>query len=67
MNKPEPEYDMTLYEFDEEARYYIANNPRIAPAVLCGVCLASKFTISYDDYECIANCECGHSFAIYTG
>ena len=36
-------------------------------AVLCPVCMSSMFSISYKEYECVANCVCGHSFTIYDG
>jgi hypothetical protein len=37
------------------------------PAILCPLCYASRFWISYGNYECIANCDCGHKMVIYDG
>lgn len=38
-----------------------------SPVIACPKCKNTKFKISYGTYECIANCECGHSMTIYDG
>jgi len=38
-----------------------------APAIACPLCHGVEFTISYGNYECIANCSCGNSMVIYDG
>ena len=35
--------------------------------VACPCCHGTKFTIGYGNYECIANCDCGHSMVVYDG
>jgi len=35
--------------------------------IACPRCFNTKFTISYGIYECIANCDCGHSMVVYDG
>lgn len=37
------------------------------PNILCPICHNSKFWISYGEYKCVANCECGHHMTIYDG
>ena len=37
------------------------------PVVACPKCHGMKFSITYGNYVCIANCECGHSMSIYDG
>lgn len=41
-----------------------------APQIACPCCHGTKFTIGYGNngnYECIANCDCGHSMVVYDG
>jgi len=45
----------------------LENISDIAPAIICPKCFGKWFTISYGNYECIANCKCGNSFTIYDG
>lgn len=35
--------------------------------IMCPCCHATKFTIGYGHYECIATCDCGHSMTVYDG
>ena len=37
------------------------------PAIACPKCHNTTFEISYGQYECIANCKCGHQMTIYDG
>lgn len=37
------------------------------PSIACPKCLNTNFSISYKQYQCIANCKCGHSMTIYDG
>lgn len=37
------------------------------PAICCPKCRRTTFYITYGDYECVANCLCGHSMTIYDG
>ena len=37
------------------------------PAILCPLCHGAEFRITYGNWECIANCTCGHSMTIYDG
>jgi len=39
----------------------------VIPSIRCSKCTGKSFEISYGNYECIANCPCGHSFTIYDG
>lgn len=37
------------------------------PAIACPKCNNTLFSISYDTYQCVANCKCGHKMTIYDG
>ena len=37
------------------------------PAIACPKCWGFAFKITYGNYECIANCKCGHTMTIYDG
>jgi hypothetical protein len=37
------------------------------PAIVCPECKNTLFRITYGDYECIANCKCGHIMVVYDG
>ena len=37
------------------------------PAIACPKCQRTTFCITYGNYQCIANCQCGHSMTIYDG
>lgn len=58
--------DFVYVEFYDRLEKKDDNNT-IAPAILCPKCLNSTFTISYGEWECIANCSCGHKMTIYDG
>lgn len=47
--------------------YTASRNPDQPPAVLCGVCQGSSFTISYGNYCVYAHCSCGNLMEIYSG
>jgi hypothetical protein len=40
---------------------------RSHPDIACPKCHGTVFSIVYGDYECIADCTCGHSMVIYDG
>jgi len=61
INNKEYEYH-TYYD-----RLCLPQNSIDKEAVACPKCSNTSFTISYGDYECIANCKCGHSMTIYDG
>lgn len=48
---------LKLLDTEEESKEEIA----------CPKCLGTEFSISYGNYECIANCKCGHSMTVYDG
>ncbi len=58
--------DNKIYVYDE---FYdrLQSKDDNKPAIACPQCYNTKFSISYGDYECIANCECGHFMTIYDG
>lgn len=35
--------------------------------IACPKCHNTSFQINYGNYECIANCKCGHSMTVYDG
>ena len=37
------------------------------PAIACPKCRDFAFRITYGEWECVANCKCGHSMTIYDG
>lgn len=37
------------------------------PQIACPKCKNTLFQISYGNYECIANCKCGHKMTVYDG
>lgn len=55
-----PFYDRLQIEEDSEEKSVVG-------CIRCVRCHNDSFRISYGDYECIANCVCGHSFTIYEG
>ena len=55
-----PYYDRLQVEQEE-------NETPIVGSIRCVRCHNDSFRISYGNYECIANCTCGHSFTIYDG
>jgi len=55
-----------LEQIDDRG-FSIADGTVEHPAILCPLCHGAEFRITYGDYECIANCACGHSFTIYDG
>jgi hypothetical protein len=40
---------------------------RSHPAIACPLCHGTMFSIVYGNWECIADCPCGHSMTIYDG
>lgn len=57
----------TAYVYYSSYGRFEAEDRESKHAILCPKCMASMFSISYGDYECIANCVCGNSFVIYDG
>ena len=54
------------FEYDEDAEALFSEKTA-SPQVACPKCKNTKFEISYGNYECIANCNCGHKMSVYTG
>ena len=65
--KPDQEVvvDSITYRYNEF--YDRLGEGSVKPETICPYCHRSWFQITYGLYECIANCECGHSFPIYDG
>lgn len=57
---------LELHEFDD-GHSCMADGTRENPAILCPECHRAEFRITYGNYECIANCACGHTMTIYDG
>jgi len=56
-----------IYKYSHYYERLQAIEDNIAPAIACPKCNAVDFQLSYGDYECIANCKCGHSMTVYDG
>lgn len=58
----------THYRYNEfYDRLEVLKKHKTTKEIACSKCKNREFSISYGDYECIANCNCGHSFTIYDG
>jgi hypothetical protein len=56
------------YEYSEfYDRLEIIDNIKNLEQVACPKCNNTFFSISYGNYQCIANCKCGHKMEIYGG
>jgi hypothetical protein len=56
-------YDQYYKRLEREGQ----EGSRSHPAIACPECSGTMFSIVYGDYECIADCPCGHSMTIYDG
>lgn len=50
-------------------KYYdrLETEDNISPSIACPKCKNTLFQISYETYQCNANCKCGHIMEIYGG
>ena len=61
---PDIQYLGNIYSYNEFYKRYESLSSDTKFAILCPKCKSAWFSISYGDYECIANCRCGNSFVI---
>jgi len=64
------EVDSVKYKYDQFYKHLsrvTSKGDLNPPMIMCPKCHATTFQISYGDYSCLANCECGHVTEVYGG